>query len=78
LGIRRHLESDEKLSFCEIYPTKIQAQIIKQNAKMFKTQNGQKASFAAILKITAILKACEKNFQFFLQFLSYHIYTKCD
>jgi hypothetical protein len=37
LNIRRHVESDKKKFFCEIFPTKIQAQIMKQNAKMFKT-----------------------------------------
>jgi hypothetical protein len=37
LDIRRHLESGKKLFFCEICPTKIQAKIIKQNAKKLKT-----------------------------------------
>jgi hypothetical protein len=72
LDIRRHLESDKKLFFCELWLTKIQAQIMKQNAKKFKAHwvMGGKLNFSTILKITAILKTCEKNFPIFWNFQS--------
>jgi hypothetical protein len=67
------LGSDKKPFFCEICPTKMQAQIKKQNAKIkFKVQNslsyGRKIQFSAILKITITLKTCVKNFPFCLNF----------
>jgi hypothetical protein len=57
LDIRRHLESDKKLFFDEICPTKIQAQIIRQNAK--KKQNtlsyGRKTFFFVIPKTLPLI-----------------------
>jgi hypothetical protein len=66
LEIRRHLESDKKLFFREICPTKIQAQIKKQRKNVPNSLSyGRKTKFSVILKITAILKTCGKNFPIF-------------
>jgi hypothetical protein len=52
----------------------MQAQIIKQNAKKFKTHSWS-TNFSAILKITAILKTFGKNFAIF-KFLNSHMAKK--
>jgi hypothetical protein len=76
LDIRRHLESDKKLFFCEICPNKIQAQILKQNAKKFKTHwfMVEKPIFQPFWKSPPFWKPVKRTSQF--KFWRSYIYTK--
>jgi hypothetical protein len=66
LDIRRHLESNKKLFFHEICPTKIHDHAQTKKSERKHVQNSLSYGGKTILKITAILKTCEKNCPFLL------------